>query len=42
MRRLLKDVADNRLVGDATTLADSSVMDVISASVAGEKSSDEG
>ncbi|MEV0982969.1 acetate--CoA ligase [Brevibacterium sp. NPDC049920] len=42
MRRLLKDVTDNRLVGDATTLADSSVMDVISASVAGEKSSDEG
>ncbi|MCX0277768.1 acetate--CoA ligase [Nocardia zapadnayensis] len=42
MRRLLKDVADNRQVGDATTLADSSVMDVISASVAGEKSSDEG
>jgi len=42
MRRLLKDVADNRQVGDASTLADSSVMDVISASVAGEKSSDEG
>ncbi|MYM19241.1 acetate--CoA ligase [Brevibacterium sp. 5221] len=33
MRRLLKDVADNKQVGDATTLADASVMDVISQSV---------
>ncbi|MEN5075257.1 acetate--CoA ligase [Isoptericola cucumis] len=31
MRRLLRDVAENRTVGDATTLADSSVMDLISA-----------
>ncbi|MBC7594753.1 MAG: acetate--CoA ligase [Kineosporiaceae bacterium] len=31
MRRLLRDVAENRAVGDATTLADSSVMDLISA-----------
>ncbi len=31
MRRLLKDVADNREVGDVSTLADSSVMDQISA-----------
>jgi acetyl-CoA synthetase len=30
MRRLLKDVAENRKVGDVTTLADSSVMDMIS------------
>ena len=30
MRRLLRDVAENRTVGDATTLADSSVMDLIS------------
>lgn len=30
MRRLLRDVAENRAVGDATTLADSSVMDLIS------------
>ncbi len=30
MRRLLRDVAENRQVGDATTLADSSVMDLIS------------
>ncbi|MFK5633557.1 MULTISPECIES: acetate--CoA ligase [unclassified Ornithinimicrobium] len=31
MRRLLKDVAENREVGDVTTLADSSVMTMISA-----------
>jgi acetyl-CoA synthetase len=31
MRRLLKDVAEHREVGDVTTLADSSVMDMISA-----------
>ncbi len=30
MRRLLRDVAEDREVGDATTLADSSVMDLIS------------
>jgi acetyl-CoA synthetase len=30
MRRLLKDVAEQREVGDVTTLADSSVMDLIS------------
>ena len=30
MRRLLRDVAENREVGDATTLADSGVMDLIS------------
>jgi acetyl-CoA synthetase len=29
MRRLLKDVAENRDVGDVTTLADSTVMDLI-------------
>ncbi len=29
MRRLLKDVAENREVGDVTTLADSTVMDLI-------------
>lgn len=38
MRRLLKDVAENRAVGDSTTLADASVMDVISKSVQQEKS----
>ncbi|MFC4553707.1 acetate--CoA ligase [Georgenia faecalis] len=31
MRRLLRDVAENRTVGDVTTLADSSVMNLISA-----------
>ena len=31
MRRLLRDVAENRAVGDATTLADTAVMDLISA-----------
>ncbi|HEX9335249.1 MAG TPA: acetate--CoA ligase [Pseudonocardiaceae bacterium] len=30
MRRLLRDIAENRQVGDVTTLADSSVMDLIS------------
>jgi acetyl-CoA synthetase len=30
MRRLLRDVAENRSIGDVTTLADSSVMDLIS------------
>src|SRR5699024_3345402 len=29
MRRLLRDVAENREVGDVSTLADSSVMDLI-------------
>ena len=31
MRRLLRDIAENREVGDVTTLADASVMDVINA-----------
>ena len=30
MRRLLRDVADHRAVGDATTLADPNVMAMIS------------
>ena len=34
MRRLLRDVAENREVGDATTLADSSVMDLIKSGMA--------
>ncbi|GHS89650.1 acetyl-coenzyme A synthetase [Actinomycetota bacterium] len=34
MRRLLRDVAEHRPVGDATTLADSSVMDLIAAGLA--------
>jgi acetyl-CoA synthetase len=31
MRRLLRDVAENRSLGDVTTLQDSTVMDLISA-----------
>ncbi len=33
MRRLLRDVAEDRVIGDVTTLADSTVMDRISAGV---------
>ena len=40
MRRLLRDVAENRQIGDVTTLADSSVMDLISAGL-NKGSSDE-
>ncbi|SEQ32218.1 acetyl-coenzyme A synthetase [Lentzea xinjiangensis] len=40
MRRLLRDVAENRAVGDVTTLADSSVMDLISAGLQSDKSED--
>ncbi len=40
MRRLLKDVAENREVGDVTTLADSTVMDLISDGVNSGKSED--
>ena len=39
MRRLLRDVAENREIGDVTTLADSSVMDLIKT---GLSSGDEG
>jgi acetyl-CoA synthetase len=35
MRRLLKDVAEGRDIGDATTLADSSVMNLISQGMPG-------
>jgi acetyl-CoA synthetase len=38
MRRLLRDVAENREVGDVTTLADSSVMDLISSGLSSGKS----
>ena len=38
MRRLLKDVAEHREVGDVTTLADSTVMDLISKNLEGGKS----
>jgi len=40
MRRLLRDVAENREVGDSTTLADSSVMDAISAGMASASDED--
>jgi acetyl-CoA synthetase len=41
MRRLLRDVAENREVGDVTTLADSSVMNLIKEGMsAGAASSD--
>ncbi|MBT5847836.1 MAG: hypothetical protein HOH85_01620, partial [Micrococcales bacterium] len=33
MRRLLKDVAEDRPIGDVTTLADTSVMDTISTKI---------
>lgn len=36
MRRLLKDVAENREIGDVTTLADSSVMDLIQEGLSGD------
>ncbi|HZI98137.1 MAG TPA: acetate--CoA ligase [Actinomycetales bacterium] len=41
MRRLLKDVAEHREVGDVTTLADSTVMDLISEGMAGGASKEE-
>jgi len=43
MRRLLRDVAENRSIGDVTTLADSTVMDLISQGLAdkGGKAADD-
>ncbi|HSJ21907.1 MAG TPA: acetate--CoA ligase [Nocardioidaceae bacterium] len=41
MRRLLRDVAENREVGDVTTLADSTVMELISKGLSSGKSGDE-
>jgi acetyl-CoA synthetase len=40
MRRLLRDVAENRSLGDVTTLQDSTVMDLISEGMASAKSED--
>jgi acetyl-CoA synthetase len=40
MRRLLKDVAENRVVGDATTLADPNVMKLISEGLKSSTSED--
>ena len=41
MRRLLRDVAENREPGDATTLADSSVMDLIRENLAAGKADED-
>ncbi|MFI1994623.1 acetate--CoA ligase [Actinoplanes sp. NPDC020271] len=40
MRRLLRDVAENRSLGDVTTLQDSTVMDLISSGMKSAKSED--
>ena len=40
MRRLLKDVAENRSLGDVTTLQDSAVMELISSGMQAGKSED--
>ncbi|MEU4419511.1 acetate--CoA ligase [Actinoplanes sp. NPDC024001] len=40
MRRLLRDVAENRSLGDVTTLQDSAVMDLISSGMQSGKSED--
>ncbi|MBV8932017.1 MAG: acetate--CoA ligase [Kutzneria sp.] len=40
MRRLLRDVAENRQIGDVTTLADSSVMDLIASGLRSGKAED--
>jgi acetyl-CoA synthetase len=41
MRRLLRDVAENRETGDVTTLADSSVMDLIKDRIAEGKADED-
>jgi acetyl-CoA synthetase len=41
MRRLLRDVAEHRAVGDVTTLADSSVMNLIESNLASASADDE-
>nr|MDT0660086.1 acetate--CoA ligase [Micromonospora sp. DSM 115978] len=41
MRRLLRDVAENRSLGDVTTLQDSSVMDLISSGMQSGKSDED-
>ncbi|MFK3981533.1 acetate--CoA ligase [Micromonospora sp. NPDC050397] len=41
MRRLLRDVAENRSLGDVTTLQDSSVMDLISSGLQSGKSDED-
>ena len=41
MRRLLQDVAEHRDVGDVTTLADSTVMDLIANKLTSGKGKDD-
>ena len=41
MRRLLRDVAENRSLGDVTTLQDSAVMDLIQSGLKTSKSDEE-
>jgi acetyl-CoA synthetase len=41
MRRLLRDVAEKRSLGDVTTLQDSSVMDLIASGLNASTSSDD-
>ena len=41
MRRLLRDIAENRELGDVTTLTDSSVMDLIKENLATAKSAED-
>jgi acetyl-CoA synthetase len=41
MRRLLRDVAEHRSLGDVTTLQDSTVMDLIAGGMQGGKSDDD-
>jgi acetyl-CoA synthetase len=41
MRRLLRDVAENRSLGDVTTLQDSSVMDLIATGMRSGRSEEE-
>jgi len=41
MRRLLRDVAENRELGDVTTLTDSSVMDLIQSKLPASGGSDD-
>ncbi|MEV0798102.1 acetate--CoA ligase [Kribbella sp. NPDC050281] len=41
MRRLLRDIAENREVGDVTTLADSTVMDLIKSNLESGKSDED-
>ncbi len=41
MRRLLRDVAENRSLGDVTTLQDSSVMDLIAAGMTSSRADED-